>query len=111
MRVEVVGSWTLRASVGLFGRRIVLGSWSGRLRETAELAGRSSAFRRWETGPVVWILSLEGDALEASVETLGGLALWRQSWDLGERLDGRSWPLRASGHGLSVEAELRVADS
>ena len=111
MRVEINGTWTLRASVRLFGRRIALGRWSGRLSESAELAGRSAAFRRWETGPVVWTLTLEGDALEARVETLGGLTLWRQSWDLGERLDGRSWSLRASGHGLSVEAELRLADS
>ncbi|MFN3683748.1 MAG: hypothetical protein ACK41F_07395 [Fimbriimonadaceae bacterium] len=111
MRVELTGTWTLRASVRLFGRRIELGRWKGALKESAELASRSPAYRRWETGPLVWILSLQGDALEARAETLGGLTLWRQIWDLGRRLDGRSWPLRASGHGLSVEAEVRLTDS
>ncbi len=111
MKLEIRGRWAVRVSVRLFGRLFVLGSWSGRIEESLELPRTGRALRRWETGPLVWTVSADGDALEATVSTQGGAPLWTHRWDAGEALAGSVWPLRASGRGLSLDAELRLTDS
>lgn len=111
MTLTLEGRYTAKFALRLFGHRFEFGGRSGSFKKEMDFGVGRSAWRRQDFGWFEVDASVSGDTFHLGLSVADGqIPIWSQEWDLGKLLDRRTFPLKASCRGVSVEGAVRISD-